>query len=255
MKFTTIAFAMAVASGANAFVQNSPRVKTSSIQGYLDDISGSTSSPKKGIVNYLDSIPTTPTRTAGAGIGSYLDSVNQACNGASAPTSECADAITDYMGALSTGDEPASSAKEGAQTIGNYLDSMLKRNVLQGGPGIPTYLSTVATGPERAGGAGIANYLDSVPSASALTASAPAVKVSLNHVIRRGRLCESTDKLHSSCVHRNMYFFVQLLIKPCHFFHMHRLLTAFIQCVGIPRCIDFRCYFSPSCRCCGDHGC
>jgi len=176
MKFT-IAIAIASATSSNAFVQNSRIQKISSIQGYLDDIGGGAPSPNKnGITNYLDSIPSQPTRTAGAGIGSYLDNVNHACD--ATPTSECAEAITDYMSALSTGDEPASSAVQGAQTIGNYLDNMLKRNVLQGGAGITSYLDAVATAPERQGGAGIGNYLDSVPSASALTNSAPAVKVS-----------------------------------------------------------------------------
>ena len=180
MKFATAAITIAAtSSGANAFVHNSPSPakSSSSIQGYLDDLNGGASTPKQGIANYLDSIiPSTPTRAAGAGISSYLDTVNQVCD--ATPTSECADAITDYMGALSSGYAPASSTTEGASTIGNYLDNMLKRNILQGGPGMTNYLSTVTTGPERDGGAGISSYLDSVPSASSLGPSAPAIKVS-----------------------------------------------------------------------------
>lgn len=219
MKFT-IAIAIASASSSTAFVQNSRIQKISSIQGYLDDIGGGAPSPNKnGITNYLDSIPSQPTRTAGAGIGSYLDNVNQACD--ATPTSECAEAITDYMGALSTGDEPASSTVQGAQTIGNYLDNMLKRNVLQGGPGITSYLDAVATAPERQGGAGIGNYLDSVPSVTAITNSAPAVKVSFLCRGYRLLFCVNIDTRRRWCFMLIYYGTQDMTV----FYHMDHFLT------------------------------
>lgn len=183
MKFATPAIALALASGANAFVQKpAQRSKTSLPMGYLDDLSPKAAAPARaGIASYLDSIPAAPARAAGAGLTSYLDSVNTACNGASAPTADCAEAITDYMGALSSGEEPASSAAEGAKAIGSYLDNLAgSASAHVGGAGIQSYLSTVATAPERVAGAGIGSYLDSVGGVSngAVAPSAPAVKVS-----------------------------------------------------------------------------
>jgi len=174
MKFAAPIIAIISASGAHAFVQNSPVRTKISLNSYLDDIGPAPPAKvsSSGIGSYLDSV-TTSTALHGAGIGSYLDSVNQACD--TVATEECADAITDYMGALSTGDAPAESASEGAKAIGSHLDSLASQASVLGGAGIPSYLSTVATSPERAGGAGIDNYLDSVPSSSAVS-SAPAVK-------------------------------------------------------------------------------
>ena len=160
-KFATqlIGLVTANAAVATAFVPNPSFSCKASLASYLDDI-GATSAPKpsnSGIGNYLDSIPIASSLPSGAGIGSYLDSVNQACDGTQS-TADCAGAITDYLGALSVGDAPASSASEGAKTIGNYLD-------------------VLATAAERVGGAGIANYLETVPTNS-VAQSAPAVKVS-----------------------------------------------------------------------------
>jgi hypothetical protein len=180
MKFTTFAIALAAAPRANAFVQNpNAHVKTA-LQGYLDNL-GVAAPPKRGITNYLDGVATAPARVGGAGIGNYLDSINKECDTAQ-PTTKCAEAITDYMGALSSGDAPASSAAAGAKAIGSYLDHLANQaSSYQGGAGIPSYLSTVATAPARAGGAGIPGYLNvlnSANGASVAAQSAPAVKVS-----------------------------------------------------------------------------
>ena len=185
MKFATPAVTLIAASGANAFVQNSPvRVKTS-LASYLDDIGDQVvlQAPRasaSGISNYLDSVPMAPSRAAGAGIDSYLESIVSGCDAVVLPSSECAEAISGYMGALSNGNAPASSALEGAKAIGSYLDNIAgQASARQGGAGIQSYLSTVATAPERAVGAGISNYLDSVGGGSfPNTQSAPAVKVS-----------------------------------------------------------------------------
>merc|ERR1712194_831251 len=82
------------------------------------------------------------------------------------------------MGALSSGAAPASSAPEGAQTIGDYLDALVVTG-RQGGAGIQNYLETVATIPDRVGGAGIASYLETVP-ATSVVQSAPAVMTYLD---------------------------------------------------------------------------
>jgi len=115
--------------------------------------------PKKGIANYLDSVATTPSRTGGAGIGNYLDSIHKACD-TNQPTTKCAEAITNYMGALSNGAASPSSASEGANAIGSYLDHLAGASSHSGGAGILSYLSTVATSPSRTGGGGITSYLN-----------------------------------------------------------------------------------------------
>lgn len=195
------AFAIAFAScslGVNAFVQppslNSnvcaARIidtSNSSLLGYLDNLGGATATKtKKGIANYLDSVATTPSRTGGAGIGNYLDSIHKACD-TNQPTTKCAEAITNYMGALSNGAASPSSSSEGANAIGSYLDHLAgARSSHSGGAGIPSYLSTVATSPSRIGGGGITSYLNGAhlvngASAPSNTKSAPAVKVSKIH--------------------------------------------------------------------------
>ena len=193
MKFATLAIASIAASGASAFVQNSPstsRCSKTSLPSYLDDIGAPTMSGGSGIANYLDSVPSSSARTGGAGIGSYLDSIAVECNGVTGPSPQCAEAITDYMTAISSGDAPTSSASEGAAAIGNYLDNLASQaSARMGGAGIQSYLSTVATAPERVGGAGIGNYLDSVGGVNGVNGvngsvvpsqSAPAVKVSFD---------------------------------------------------------------------------
>ncbi len=181
MKFTTFAIALAAAPSVNAFVQNpNPRVKTA-LPGYLDNLVAVLAPPKKGITNYLDGVATAPARVGGAGIGNYLDSINKECDGGQ-PTTKCAEAITDYMGALTTGDAPASSAAAGAKAIGSYLDNLASQaSSHHGGAGIPSYLTTVPTAPARAGGAGIPVYLNVLNGANGSSSpaqSAPAVKVS-----------------------------------------------------------------------------
>lgn len=196
------AFAIAFAGcllGANAFVQPPSSnsnvcaariIDTSktSLLGYLDNLGGATTTkPKKGIANYLDSVATTPSRTGGAGIGNYLDSIHKACD-TNQPTTKCAEAITNYMGALSNGAASPSSASEGANAIGSYLDHLAgaSSSSHSGGAGIPSYLSTVATSPSCTGGGGITSYLNGAhlvngSSAPRNTKSAPAVKVRKIH--------------------------------------------------------------------------
>lgn len=98
------------------------------VETMVADVSNGTVSPPTsggGIANYLSALPVTSVRAGGAGIQShvgalpsssqlsgagipnYLDSVNQACDASSsASTSECAQAISDYASALSSGDAP-----------------------------------------------------------------------------------------------------------------------------------------------------
>lgn len=192
MKFTTSVLALAVASTTEAFVQKSSsgRVSKTSIAGYLDALTPTATAPG---ISYLDGMPASSGRAGGAGLGSYLDNVNVACDGG-APT-VCADAITEYMGALSTGQEPASSSAKGAEAIGNYLDFLAggldeaeavfksEMEQVQGSSsdaGMQSYTSTVAAAPARVGGPGLGNYLDGMKSSasSAIGQSAPAVKVS-----------------------------------------------------------------------------
>ena len=100
------------------------------VETMVADVSNGTVSPPTsggGIANYLSALPVTSVRAggagiqshvgalpsgssqlSGAGIPSYLDSVNQACDASSQvdTTSECAQAISDYASALSSGDAP-----------------------------------------------------------------------------------------------------------------------------------------------------
>ena len=76
----------------------------------------------------------------------------------SEPTAKCAEAITYYMDALSTGNAPAASSGAAAQKIGGYLDNL------------------ASGGSSRAGGSGIQNYLAAIGSSSAIQGSASAVK-------------------------------------------------------------------------------
>ena len=97
------------------------------VQEYLSDVSsGATSVPTSGsgIASYLSAmgsasalsggagIPThvgslaSGNQLSGAGITGYLDVISQACDAAQPNTSECAEAISDYVGAVSSGDAP-----------------------------------------------------------------------------------------------------------------------------------------------------
>lgn len=126
MKFATLAIALFAASGVNAFVADpNARAKTS-LLSYLDDLGAKAkAAPRKGIANYLDTVSTAPVRAGGAGITSfvstvatnsnraagggitsYLDTINQACDAIQSDTTKCAEAISDYMGALSSGEAP-----------------------------------------------------------------------------------------------------------------------------------------------------
>jgi len=60
-----------------------------------------------GIASHVGALATT-TQLSGAGISSYLDNVNQACDTSlqGDTTSQCADAISNYASALSSGDAP-----------------------------------------------------------------------------------------------------------------------------------------------------
>ena len=198
------AFAGCSSLGANAFVQPPSSSNSNvcaaqmissktSLLGYLDNLGGTTmTKPKKGIANYLDSVATTPSRTGGAGIGNYLDSIHKACD-TNQPTTKCAEAITNYMGALSNGAASPSSASEGANAIGSYLDHLAGASSRSGGAGIPSYLSTVATSPSRTGGGGITSYLNGAHLVNGAsdprnTKSAPAVKVSKFTTVSIGQI-------------------------------------------------------------------
>ena len=95
------------------------------VQNYIESVSSGAAvedSPGAGILSYLSTIPSTNTQTSGAGIASYigafpsspgriggpgfatyLGSISQECDTVQ-PTEQCAEAITEYFGALSSGD-------------------------------------------------------------------------------------------------------------------------------------------------------
>ena len=107
MKFATFAIALFAAPGIDAFVPESSARTTTSLPSYLDDLSAKKAAPpRKGITSYLDTVSTGPVRTGGAGIINYLDTINQECDAFQPDTTKCAEAISDYMGALSSGHAP-----------------------------------------------------------------------------------------------------------------------------------------------------
>ena len=93
------------------------------VQNMISSVSSGNGSGA-GIANYLEGLPvtnarvggagmsshvnamTSSTQLSGAGITSYLDTVNQACDAATGSTAECADAISSYADALSSGAAP-----------------------------------------------------------------------------------------------------------------------------------------------------
>lgn len=181
MKFSTAAALIATAGSATAFAPNQKAsIRTALSASYLEQLAGPKTPHRptsgSGISNYLDSVPSSANRVGGAGIGSYLDSVNSACN-TIVPTDQCAEAISDYMSAVSNGVAQPEANNVAAQTIGNYLDNLAgSAPSRQGGAGIQSYLSTVPTGSSLQGGSGIHSYQDTVASNSAVSSSAPAVK-------------------------------------------------------------------------------
>mmetsp|Transcript_7943 Transcript_7943/g.13503 ORF Transcript_7943/g.13503 Transcript_7943/m.13503 type:complete len:470 (-) Transcript_7943:198-1607(-) len=185
MKFTSSAVALvAASSGVNAFVPSTTtKIQSSTTTAlsasYLEQLGAAQSTPAAGVKSYLDSIPAPVTRVAGAGFTSYLDSVAKGCD-AVQPVEECAEAISNYMSAVSYGavDPVAESPAAGAEVIGNYLDRLASQATVISGAGMASYLDSVPSAPARVGGAGFASYLDSVGGSSSNTAapSAPAVK-------------------------------------------------------------------------------
>jgi len=179
MKFASPVIALVAASGANAFVPTAQtKFNTALSASYLDQLGSVKASPAAGVKSYLDSIPAPVTRVAGAGFTSYLDTVAKGCN-AVQPIEQCAEAITNYMSAVSNGaaDPVAESPSAGAQVIGNYLDRLASKATVISGAGIASYLDSVPSAPSRVGGAGFVSYLDSVGGSSSKAApSAPAVK-------------------------------------------------------------------------------
>eukprot|EP00984_Skeletonema_dohrnii_P029288 scaffold19766_cov50-Skeletonema_dohrnii-CCMP3373.AAC.1 len=127
MKFTSSVIALVAASGANAFVLPTTQTQSTTAlsASYLEQLGGAQKSPAAGVKSYLDSIPAPVTRVAGSGFTSYLDTVAKGCD-AVQPVEECAEAITNYMSAVSSGaaDPVAESPSAGAQVIGNYLDHL-----------------------------------------------------------------------------------------------------------------------------------
>ena len=96
---------------------------TSAIQNMISSVSTGNGSGA-GIVNYLEGLPIADARVGGAGISShvnvmasstqlfgagitsYLDTVNEACDAATGSTTDCANAISGYADALSSGAAP-----------------------------------------------------------------------------------------------------------------------------------------------------
>lgn len=125
MKFATLAITFFAIPGIYGFVPEcNARAKTA-LTSYLDDLSAKAAPPRKGIASYLDTVSTAPARAGGAGIGNYLnsvatspvrnggagiinylDTINQECDAVQPDTTKCAEAISDYMGALSSGQAP-----------------------------------------------------------------------------------------------------------------------------------------------------
>lgn len=99
-------------SGIASYLQSLP-VTTShaggaGIASYLSTVP-SNPTPRGGgggITSYLNTVLTSPTRAGGAGIGSYLDSIHQACDAIQPDTTKCSEAISDYMSAVSSGAAP-----------------------------------------------------------------------------------------------------------------------------------------------------
>ncbi len=135
-----------------------------------------------GIATYLNTVPSTSVRVGGAGMVSYLDSVNQACD--TTATAECAQAIGNYMDALSSGAAPASSTTAGASAIGNYLDALASNSALSGGAGFASYLDSVGGGSSAvvASAPAVKSYLDNLTTGAAAAPSTPAVQSYLENV-------------------------------------------------------------------------
>eukprot|EP00970_Alexandrium_tamarense_P016403 scaffold6493_cov217-Alexandrium_tamarense.AAC.1 len=188
MKFPSTAITLlAYTTCTNAFLpsthQKQLHTTTTNLQAsYLDNLAGAkipkapVSNGGSGISNYLNTVPVSNARVGGAGFTSYLDAISQECD-AVAPTAQCAEAITEYLGALSSGDAPAHTTDVGAKTIGNYLDNLARSAPRVVGGGITGYLQALPASNGRIGGSGIQSYLSSVGGSSAIGgSSAPAVK-------------------------------------------------------------------------------
>ena len=57
-----------------------------------------------GIHSYLASVPSNSARLGGAGFAGYLDGIGQACDAVQPDNTACAEAVSDYTSALSSGD-------------------------------------------------------------------------------------------------------------------------------------------------------
>ena len=96
-----------IASHLDSLSATIDRAGGAGIASYLSSVpQNPTQLSGAGITAYLSTVATSPVRVGGAGIYSYLDSVSQACDAVAPDTTACAEAISDYMGALSTGDAP-----------------------------------------------------------------------------------------------------------------------------------------------------
>lgn len=103
----------------------------------------------------------------------------------SEPTAKCAEAITNYMDALSTGNAPAASSGAAAQKIGGYLDNLASGGSFSraGGSGIQNYLSAIGSSTAILGSASaVKSYLDAMSSGATAAPAAPAVKSYLDNV-------------------------------------------------------------------------
>ena len=96
-----------IASYLSSLPVTNARAGGAGMSSYLATVpSNPTQFSGAGISSYLNTVPSNPVRMAGTGMSSYLDSVNQACDAAQPDTSGCAEAISEYVGALSTGAAP-----------------------------------------------------------------------------------------------------------------------------------------------------
>ena len=137
---------------------------------YLDAIpSMNTQTSAAGIASYIGAFPSSPCRIGGAGFATYLSSISQECDTIQ-PTEECAEAITDFLGAVSSGDAPPATVADGAEAIVNYLDTISRPSTSLGGSGLLGHLDSL-------GGESSAIVQSSAPATSSQSLQAPPLKI------------------------------------------------------------------------------
>jgi len=110
-----------------------------------------------GLTTYSSALPTAvSSRTAGAGIGSYLDNVSP--QAAAPPAAAAAPAAAAPAApAESAGPQPVRAAGAG---LTSYLDTVGTQTRAVGGPGFTGYLNVCETKSRSTGGAGLTSYLE-----------------------------------------------------------------------------------------------